>query len=132
MGRSRSAQLRQGNNHIAVQEHETDAPLLPVAHLEKLQEILPEKVDWVFEQTKTEGEFRRTEQRRINTFVFIERIVSIVSGLVIGALALGTSAYLALHGSEAVAAVIGGTTVVGLVTVFVIGSSKKNTNGGGK
>ncbi len=106
--------------------------MLPVAHLEKLQEILPEKVDWVFEQTKTEGEFRRTEQRRINTFVFIERILSIVSGLLIGSIALGTSAYLALHGAEAVAAVIGGTTVVGLVTVFVIGSAKKNTNGGGK
>lgn len=126
MGRSRSAQVRQGNNHIAVQEHETDSPLLPIAHLEKLQQLMPDKVDWVFQQTQIEGEFRRTETRRINTLIFTERIVSIISGLTIGVCSLGVSAYLALHGSEAVAAVIGGTTVVGLVTVFVIGSAKKN------
>lgn len=127
MGRSRSAQVRHGNNHIAVQEQETDSPLLPIAHLEALHRIAPERVDWVFEQTQTEGEFRRAETRRVNTLVFAERLLSMFSGLAIGLAALGIAGYLALHGSQWVAGVIGGTTVVGLVTVFVVGNRARNT-----
>lgn len=97
---------------------------MPMAQIERLLEILPEKVDWVFEQAKAEGDFRRSETRRVNLFKFVDRMAGIVSGLLIGIIGLGVAAYLSMHGHDAVAGVIGGTTVVGLVSVFVIGQIK--------
>jgi hypothetical protein len=95
-----------------------------MAQIERLREILPEKVDWVFQQAAEEGRFRRAETRRINTLVAFERIGSMLSGLIIGCFSLSVSAYLAMHGHDWVAGVIGGTTVVGLVSAFVIGQRK--------
>jgi type IV secretory pathway TrbD component len=95
-----------------------------MAQIERLREILPEKVDWVFEQAKAEGDFRRSETRRVNLFKFIDRMAGIASGFLIGIIGLGVSAYLAMHGHDWVAGVIGGSTVLGLVSVFVIGQVK--------
>lgn len=78
MGRSTTAQLRDRDRHVTVSEHQTDAPLLPMAQIEKLNEIAPERVQWVFEETTKEGNFRRTETTRLNTLVFIERMAGIV------------------------------------------------------
>jgi len=47
-------------------------------------------------------------------------------GLGIGVLSLVVSVVAIINGAEKVAMVIGGSTVVGLVTVFVIGRLKKN------
>ncbi|MDZ4100302.1 MAG: hypothetical protein U1E12_01345 [Hydrogenophaga sp.] len=125
MGRSTTAQLRDRDRHVTVSEHQTDAPLLPMAQIEKLNEIAPERVQWVFEETTKEGNFRRTETTRLNTLVFIERMAGIVSGLVIGSTALYTSYNLAMAGHDVVAGIIGGTTVVGLVSAFVIGVRRR-------
>jgi uncharacterized membrane protein len=109
--------------------HETDSPILPIAQLERLKEIAPERVDWVFEETGREGNHRREETTRVNTMVFAERMLGIVAGLAIGCTALWASYVLAMNGHDAVAGVIGGTTVVGLVSAFVIGVKRK-TDGG--
>jgi fructose-specific phosphotransferase system IIC component len=81
-------------------------------------------VDWVFEETSKESAFRRDEVRRVNTFTFIERVGAQCFGLVIGCTSLYVAYSLAMAGHDLVAGVIGGTTVVGLVTAFVIGSKK--------
>ena len=96
------------------------------------EELLPEKVDWVFDEAKKEGEFRRSETRRVNTLVAIERLGSMLSGLIIGCVALGVSAYVAMRGHDTVAGIIGGTTVVGLVSAFVIGQRKTPAKGNGQ
>jgi hypothetical protein len=95
-----------------------------MAQIERLKELLPDKVDWVFEQAAEEGRFRRAETRRVNTLVAIERLGSMLSGLIIGCVSLGVAAYLAMNRHDWVAGVIGGTTVVGLVSAFVIGQKK--------
>lgn len=124
MGRQTTAQVRNKDTSLTLSHHETDAPLLPMAQIERLVELLPDKVDWVFEQAAAEGEFRRKETKRVNTLVAVERLGSMLSGLIIGCVALGVAAYLAMNGHDAVAGVIGGTTVVGLVSAFVIGQRK--------
>lgn len=124
MGRQTTAQVKSRDNTLTVSHHETDAPLLPMAQIERLREILPEKVDWVFEQAKAEGDFRRSETRRVNLFKFVDRMAGIVSGFLIGIIGLGVAAYLSMHGHDWVAGVIGGSTVLGLVSVFVIGQVK--------
>jgi hypothetical protein len=124
MGRHTTAQVKSKDTSLTLSHHETDAPLLPMAQIERLAELLPEKVDWVFEQAAAEGEFRRSETKRVNTLVAVERLGSMLSGLIIGCVALAVSAYLAMNGHDTVAGIIGGTTVVGLVSAFVIGQRK--------
>jgi hypothetical protein len=124
MGRQTTAQVKGKDHSLTVSHHETDAPLLPMVQIERLKEILPDKVDWVFEQAKAEGDFRRSETSRVNWFKFIDRMAGIVSGFLIGVIGLGVAAYLSMHGHDTVAGIIGGTTVVGLVSVFVIGQIK--------
>jgi len=106
---------------VAVSQTTTDAPLLPVEQIERLQRIAPHRVDWVFDQTQLESESRRSELRRVNTMVFIERMAGLVFALVIAVLGLGIAAYLALHDKEITASVIGGATLVGLVATFIGG-----------
>lgn len=125
MARSTTAQIRDKDRHMTVSAHESDAPLLPMSQIERLHELCPERVPWVFDETSKESEFRRTETARINTLVAAERLGGIVAGLVIACVALYTSYHLAMAGHDAVAGVIGGTTVVGLVSAFVIGARRR-------
>ncbi|MEI7296637.1 hypothetical protein WCQ02_31225 [Paraburkholderia tropica] len=131
MGRSTTAQVKNKESSLTVSHHETDVPLLPMAQIERLKDVLPDKVDWVFEEAAKEGQFRRSETKRVNTLVAIERLGSMLSGLIIGCFALGVSAYLAMNGHDTVAGIIGGTTVVGLVSAFVIGQRKAPTKTNG-
>lgn len=125
MGRSTTAQLRDKDRQLTVAQHETDAPILPVEQIARLKEIHPERVDWVFQEATLEGAFRRRETRRVNTFIFIERLIGLVAGLAIGVTALVIAAYLALEQHDGVAMIIGGTTVVGLVSAFLIGVKRR-------
>lgn len=94
---------------------------MPIEQIERLQEILPDKVDWIFEQTTIESEARRKEVSRINSMVFIERIAGLLFALLIAVLGLGLATYLAMHDHDVTASIIGGSTLVGLVTAFVVG-----------
>ena len=128
MAKSTTAQLRNKDSHLTVSQHETDAPIIPMAQIAQLKELHPERVDWVFQESTKESEFRRSETRRVNTFIAIERYAGIVSGFIIGVLALGISYFLAMAGHDGVAALVGGTTVVGLVSAFLIGAHRKDSN----
>jgi len=110
---------------MTLSAHDSDAPLLPMSQIERLQQICPERVPWLFDETQKEGDFRRAETTRINWMVFAERMIGQIAGLVIGCVSLWVSYLLAMSGHDWVAAVIGGTTVVGLVSAFVIGVKKK-------
>lgn len=119
MGRSTTAQLRDKDRQLTVAHHDSDAPILPMAQIERLKQICPERVPWVFDETTKEGNFRRSETSKINWLVFIERVAGIVSGFGIGCAALYASYLLAMAGHDWVAGIIGGTTVVGLVSAFL-------------
>jgi uncharacterized membrane protein len=114
---------------MTLSAHESDSPLLPMSQIERLQQICPERVSWVFDETARESEFRRTETARINTMTFRERMSGIVSGLLIACVALYAAYHLAMAGHDAVAGVIGGTTVLGLVSAFVIGNARRSKGG---
>lgn len=117
---------------MTVSHHETDAPVLPMAQIERLHAINPARVDWVFDETQKEGDFRRKEITRVNTMIFTERMLSMFAGLTIGLAALYTCYQLAMSGHDVVAGVVGGTTVVGLVSAFVIGVKRRGAAAQGK
>ena len=129
MGRSTTAQLRDKDRQLTVAQHDTDAPILPVEQIARLKEIHPERVDWVFQEATLEGGFRRSETRRVNTFIFIERLIGMIAGLSIGVTALIIALKLAMAGHDWVAGIVGGTTVVGLVSAFLIGAKRRAKQG---
>lgn len=108
-------------NSLQLTHHETDSPVLPVAQLEQLHTFRPDLVDWVKDQTEQEANHRRARVDRVDTFILIERLSGLIAGTIISCIGLLIAAYLALHGQAWVAGVLGGGTLVGLVTVLVQG-----------
>lgn len=127
MARSTNVQVKNKDSHLTVSQHDTDAPILPVAQMERLNTFHPEAVPWIIEEATREGQFRRKETIRVNTFVFAERILGIIAGLTVAALALTIAKDLAMEGHYTVAGIIGGTTVVALVGAFIVGKRKGAT-----
>nr|MBI3613673.1 DUF2335 domain-containing protein [Nitrospirota bacterium] len=66
------------------------------------------------------------EKMRISA-VFHERRLGQIFGFSIAIIALGASVFLAYTGHETTASVIGGTTLLGLVSIFVIGRLTRPT-----
>ncbi len=111
----------QGKNQIDFQATQTDSPLLPVEQIERLQALNPEWAQFVFDQTKAEAEHRRSETKRVNTLIFRERLFGTSCALLVAAGGLGISAYCASINQPIVASIIGGTTIVSLVGLFLYG-----------
>ena len=126
MARSTTAQLRNKDHQVTVSQHETDAPILPMAQIERLQEIFPEGVAWVLQEASAESLTRREQTRRVNLFVFAERMLGILAGLGIGVASLWVAYLLAMAGHDWVAGVVGGATVLGLVSAFVVRAGSQN------
>lgn len=96
--RSTSAKLNQKNGELTVQQHETDAPIIPVAQLEQLHNFRPDMVDWVITQTQIEAEHRRAQDKRINTFIFVGKTIGQIFGLILGLAGIAAGAYTAMSG----------------------------------
>jgi uncharacterized membrane protein len=124
--RSTTARVRNRDGDLTVQQQETDSPIIPVAHLERLNAFKPEAVDWVIKQTQVEAEYRRKEGKRVNTFVFIERILGQLFALLIGLSGIGAGGYVALNGQPAAGGTIASLAIAGLAVVFLTGRGKKN------
>ena len=82
---------------MTVAQHETDSPIIPVARLERRHQFKPEAVDWVIQQTQIQAEHRRREDRRINSFILVERFVGQFFAFVIGIGGVGAGSCVALH-----------------------------------
>lgn len=126
MAKQTSAQVR--NRHgdeLSVQQHETDSPVLPVAQLERLHKFKPDAVDWIIRQTQIEAEHRRAESKRVNTFIFIEKVIGQVFALLIGMAGIGYGAHVAVQGQPWAGGIIASLAITGLAAVFLTGRVKK-------
>lgn len=106
---------------MQVTHHESDSPILPVHQLEKLHEFRPDLINWVVDQTQKEAEFRRETTSRRDTFIFIERIGGLIAAVVLSLAFLGAAVYLGMNDQPWLAGILGGSTLVGIVTVLVAG-----------
>lgn len=108
-----------------MQDHETDAPIVPVAQLERLHQFRPDRVDWLFDQTEIEANARRAEDRRVNTFLFVERLIGTICAFILGSGGLIGAIWLAHDGHEVAAISIGGVTLVSLVSAFIVSGIRR-------
>ena len=124
MSRHTTAHVKSRNGEMVLQDHQTDAPLLPIASIERLHQIRPDRVDWVFEQTQIEAENRRIERRRTNLYIFIERMVGMVFALAIGLSGILGGLYAAIQGHEWLGGVVATVTIGTLAGNFLIQRKK--------
>jgi hypothetical protein len=110
---------------VAVSSTVTDSPILPIEQIERLKELVPGRVEWVFDQTQVEAEHRRSENRRINTLVFVERLIALSFALAIALSGMFASVYLAMHDHDVASAVMGGATLASMVTAFLVKGNKR-------
>ena len=125
MAKTTTANVRNRHGDLTVQHHETDSPLLPVAQLEHLHQFKPDAVDFVIEQTKIEADYRRAETQRLNTLVFVERVIGQVFALLIGLSGIFSGAYVAVNGQPTAGATIASLSLTGLAVVFLKGKMSK-------
>ena len=128
MSRQTTAHVKgRGGSEMVVQDNHSDAPLLPIAGIDRLHAIRPDRVDWVFEQTQIEAETRRNEQTRINTFIFVERISGMLAALLVGVCGVGGGIYAALQGHDWLGGVVA-TTTIGTLAVAFLKRNNGNSN----
>ena len=123
MGRQTTAHVKSRSGEMLVQDNHSDAPFIPVASIERLHHFRPDRVDWVFEQTHIEAEQRRTEQKRVNTFVFVERLCGMLFAFAIGICGIGGGLYAAIQGHDWLGGIVATVTIGTLVVSFI---SKRN------
>lgn len=109
-------------------------PLPHPSALKEYDSVLPGLAERIVSMVEAEAKHRHSmddEMARQNELIikreFAERRIGQIFGLCIGALSLVTSIVSIFLHAENAAMVIGGSTVVGLVTVFVFGRIKKDT-----
>lgn len=125
MSRQTTAHVKSRSGEMVVQDHQTDAPMIPIASIERLHQIRPDRVDWIFEQTQIEAESRRPEQAKINNFVFAERIVGMLFALVIGVCGIVGGLYAALQGHEWLGGIVATVTIGTLAGNFLTHQKKQ-------
>ncbi len=135
--KNQAASRIQDNQSVAIQHRqEYSGPIPPAEQLEKYNSINPELVDRIVTLAEREAKNRHENERialqaniTISNKQFTERRVGQILGAAIGISALFCSGYLGFVGSHLAAGIVGGATVIGLVSVFVTGhySSKKDS-----
>lgn len=122
-----SARARDSDGtEFALQSTQTDAPIIPIASIERLHVIRPDRVDWVFDQTQIEAEVRRREQSRINAYEFVERLVGIFSALAIGICGIAGGIYAAIQGHDWLGGIVATVTIGTLAVNFLSHRAKSN------
>jgi hypothetical protein len=96
--------------------------------MRELQNIDPNLVPFIVEQTRLEAEFRRSENRRTNTFIFFERISGVAAGVAVSLVGLSLGYSLIMNGHDWGGVGICGTSLATIVYVLVTKRKPDTTN----
>lgn len=117
--RQTTARLNRSNGDVTVQQHETDAPIIPVAQLERLQKFSPETVEWVIQQTQKEAEHRREQDAYINRSIYKERLMGQIFSFLTGMVGICGGSYTAIMGYPWTGGIIATAAITGLAVMFI-------------
>lgn len=120
MAKSLRAEARNNRGeHLTVQAHDNDALILPVSQLEELHSFRPDLVDLVVSETQKEAAHRRSQESRVNLFVFIERVLGQISAMLLAVLGIAGGIYAGLSGQPWLGGVIVSVTIGTLAVTFI-------------
>lgn len=100
-------------------------PLPDVETLEGYNQIIPNGAERLMKQVEEQGSHRRKIENRVINWNNAQSLIGQVFGLFIAGGVLFACYKLAMSGHDTVASVLGGTTIVSLVGIFVYGKKKQ-------
>ncbi|MFN6943506.1 MAG: DUF2335 domain-containing protein [Cytophagaceae bacterium] len=101
-------------------------PLPPPEVLEKYSAIIPNGAERIMQMAENQNSHRIAIEKSAIKSQSNQSFLGQIFGFTIGIVALLAAWHLAINGHNAVAGIIGGTTVVGLVSVFIIGKTSQS------
>lgn len=112
-------------NEVVVQHNVTESPMLPVEHLERLHNFRPDLIDFYIEETKKESDYRRNRIKRVDWFMFMERMSGQIFALAIGICSILAGAYVVTNGHDWAGAAFVSSGIGGLAMAFAMGRNKQ-------
>jgi uncharacterized membrane protein len=88
--------------------------------------IIPDGANRIMKMAEDQATHRIDLEKKVVSTQLKESSRGQLFGLIIAALGLLVSAFLGYHGKEVAASVVGGATLVGLVTVFIKGQGDQS------
>lgn len=104
-----------------IKQSSHSGPLPSPESLDKYNSIIPNGGDRIMKMAENQQEHRMAIEKKVITSQSNQSILGQIFGLIIGVLGIVGGVILGIYGNPYVGGVIGGGTVVSLVTVFVLG-----------
>lgn len=121
---SGGASRTSGNIHVAQRTEIWSGPLPPPTVLQQYDDIHTGFAERLLRLTEEEAQHRRRVTVRAQRYEIFEATMGQLFGLLVALAAFGTAAWLGFLGHPTAAATVGGTTIAGLVGVFVAGRER--------
>lgn len=115
-------------NEVTLHQQETDAPILPVAQLERLHSFRPDLVDFVVDETRNEAQHRRSLERFGYQLTFAERVIGQIFAVVVSGIGMAGSIYLGIHGQPVLGGTIATVMISGLAGAFIVSKRSKSSS----
>lgn len=116
---------QQENHSLAHVKAEFSGPVPHPSILQGYDNVVPGAAERILQMAEQDAVHQREVEKLIITETAAEVKRGQVFGLIIGVSAFISSIIAILLGAQTTASIIGGTTVVGLVAVFITGRSKQ-------
>ena len=114
---------------IIVQQSSTFVgPLPPPEILEGYNKVLPGGAERIVAMAEAQSQHRRQMEAQIISEELKQSRRGQIFGFVLALVGLGLSTLLAILGHTIVASIIGGSTIIGLAVVFVVGKKRQEKN----
>ena len=124
MARHNKAEIEKhadNSGKVTIQQQEVDTPILPpIEQLNWMQSNRPELIDWVIKETSAEADYRRKNHDKCCEYVYLERRLGQIFGLIIGLGGTVAGSVVSVVGSAKAGTVIA-TIAIGTLAVAFIG-----------
>lgn len=109
---------------VSVRSH--SGPLPDVETLQGYNQIIPNGAERLMQQVEKQSEHRREMERKVISSNNLQSFIGQFFGLLIAGGVLYASYELTMSGHDTVGGILGGTTLVSLVGIFVYGKKKQS------
>ncbi len=105
----------------AMRQESFSGPLPPPQYYEGYEKVLPGSADRILTMTELQVNHRIKQEGHIVRRTLNQKLLGVIFGGFLTILILGAVVYLGMNGHDTLAGIIGTTTILGVITVFVLG-----------
>ncbi len=116
---------RTQQNQIQVAAASYSGPIPPPSELAKYEELLPGSAERIIAMAEKQSNHRQDLEKITIKSGSRDSLLGLIFGLIIGLAGIGSGTYCIIKGATAAGTVIGGGSLVSLVSVFIYGSRQR-------